>query len=80
MKTRVRIWLIATLILLGLDTGRSQAGEIVVAVSTNFLLPARQISAAFEEETGNQVTLVGGATGKLATQILAGARFDVFFG
>ena len=78
MKTRVRIWLIATLILLGLDTGRSQAGEIVVAVSTNFLLPARQISAAFEEETGNQVTLVGGATGKLATQILAGAPFDVF--
>ncbi len=53
-----------------------RAGEATVAVATNFLVPARQIVAAFEAETGHSVTLVAGSSGKLAAQIIAGAPFD----
>jgi molybdate transport system substrate-binding protein len=56
----------------------AHAGEATVAVATNFLLPAREIVAAFEAETGSSVTLVAGSSGKLAAQIIAGAPFDVF--
>ena len=55
----------------------AQAGEATVAVATNFLAPARAISAAFAQGGGHKVTLVAGSTGKLAAQILAGAPFDV---
>jgi len=78
MKRRVQNWLAVCLILMGVQPSSASAGEVVVAVATNFLLPAREISAAFEADTGHAVVLVAGATGKLATQILAGAPFDIF--
>ncbi|MEM7633365.1 MAG: molybdate ABC transporter substrate-binding protein, partial [Pseudomonadota bacterium] len=78
MKKIALNWLVAGMILLALSADSARAGEVVVAVATNFLLPARDISAEFEKDTGHSVVLVAGATGKLATQILAGAPFDVF--
>lgn len=55
---------------------QARAGDATIAVATNFLLPAREISAAYERDSGNRITLVAGSTGKLAAQILAGAPFD----
>lgn len=78
MKKIAFIWLIAGIILMARPPSLAKADEVVVAVATNFLLPAREIAAEFEEDTGHSVILVAGATGKLATQILAGAPFDVF--
>jgi molybdate transport system substrate-binding protein len=70
--------LFACMIILMLQPLAAKADEVIVAVATNFLLPAREISAQFEADSGHEVTLVAGATGKLATQILGGAPFDVF--
>ncbi len=78
MKKIAFNWLIAGMILMALPASLAKADEVVVAVATNFLLPARKIAAEFEEDTGHSVVLVAGATGKLATQILAGAPFDIF--
>lgn len=78
MKKTSFIWLFAGIILMALPLSLAKADEVVVAVATNFLLPAREIAAEFEENTGHSVVLVAGATGKLATQILAGAPFDIF--
>ncbi len=78
MKKFVLNWLVASMIFAALPGLPAKADEVVVAVATNFLLPARKIAADFEESTGHSVVLVAGATGKLATQILAGAPFDVF--
>lgn len=78
MKRHALNWLAVCLILMGVHPSSVSAGEVVVAVATNFLLPAREISAAFEADTGHSVVLVAGATGKLAAQILAGAPFEVF--
>lgn len=54
------------------------ADRITVAVATNFLVPVQDIAAAFSAETGHDVALVHGSTGKLYAQIIAGAPFDIF--
>lgn len=54
------------------------ADRITVAVAANFLTAAQDVAAAFSAETGHEVALVHGSTGKLFAQIVAGAPYDVF--
>lgn len=54
------------------------AGEVTVAVASNFLTTAQKISRDFQKETGHQVHLVNGSTGTLYAQIVNGAPYDVF--
>lgn len=54
------------------------AGEVTVAVASNFLPTAEKIAAEFEAETGHEVVLSNGSTGLLYAQITNGAPFDVF--
>lgn len=54
------------------------AGEVTVAVASNFIKTAEELVEAFEQETGHQVTLVHGSTGQLFSQISNGAPFDIF--
>ncbi len=56
----------------------SFAGEITVAVASNFMLPAKAIAEEFEKSTGHSVRLVFGSSGKIYAQIINGAPFDVF--
>jgi molybdate transport system substrate-binding protein len=58
---------------------RVQAGEIRVAVASNFAIPMQEISGKFEQESPHEVTLIPGSTGKHYAQIVNGAPFDVFF-
>lgn len=53
------------------------AGQVTVAVASNFTLPMREIVTAFERDTGHDVTLVSGSTGALYAQIINGAPFDL---
>lgn len=55
-----------------------QADEIRVAVAANFAEPLAALTSVFEARSGHKITIVAGATGKLYTQILHGAPFDVF--
>jgi len=75
MRLRLFIWLITVM---GWLSGPVLAERVTVAVAANFLVPAQDIAAAFEAETGHDVTMVHGSTGKLYAQIVAGAPFDVF--
>lgn len=54
------------------------AGEVTVAVASNFVTTAEAVVARFEAETGHSVTLTHGSTGQIYSQIEAGAPFDVF--
>ena len=54
------------------------AGDVAIAVASNFLTTAEELARKFEEDTGHAVTISHGATGQLFTQIDAGAPFDVF--
>lgn len=59
--------------------GPVQAEEPVrVAVASNFMETAAIIGTAFKRETGTEVRLSAGSTGKLYAQIVNGAPFDVF--
>jgi molybdate transport system substrate-binding protein len=54
-----------------------QADEISVAVAANFTAPMKQITEAFEKDTGHKIQAAFGATGKFYAQIKNGAPFDV---
>lgn len=61
-----------------LFAGNATAEEVSVAVAANFTDTAKEIAAAFEKETGNEVKLSFGSTGSLYTQITQGAPFQIF--
>jgi molybdate transport system substrate-binding protein len=54
------------------------AGEVTVAVASNFLKPFKQLVPVFQKQSGHTVRIVSGSTGKLYAQIIHGAPFDVF--
>jgi len=55
----------------------AQAGEVRAAVAANFTVAAQRIVEMFRADTGHHVKLSYGSTGKLYSQIKAGAPFDV---
>jgi len=57
---------------------QAAAGEMKLAVASNFLKPIRIIAKTFKSETGTSVRISAGSTGKLYAQIKKGAPFDVF--
>ncbi len=54
------------------------AADLLVAVASNFRPTLERIAGAFETQTGHQVRLVAGSTGKHYAQIVHGAPFDLF--
>ncbi len=54
------------------------ADPLTVAVASNFRVAAEAISTQFTSETGHEVRLSFGSTGKLHAQLLHGAPYDVF--
>lgn len=56
----------------------ASAGEITVAVAANFQGTLASLQKDFETAGDHKISIVSGATGKLAAQIAEGAPFDVF--
>ena len=54
------------------------ADTLTVAVASNFRVAAEAVSAQFTNETGHEVRLSFGSTGKLHAQLQYGAPYDVF--
>ncbi|MEL6643705.1 MAG: molybdate ABC transporter substrate-binding protein [Pseudomonadota bacterium] len=54
------------------------AADATVAVAANFLTTAQALVGAYEAETGHDLRLAHGSTGRLYAQIVNGAPFDVF--
>ena len=54
------------------------AGQLAVAVASNFSAPAKQIGRLFEHQTGHRVVMSFGSTGQFHAQIKNGAPFEVF--
>lgn len=55
----------------------AHAGEARVAVATNFLKAMQALAPAFTAATGHTASISAGSTGKLYSQVVAGAPFDV---
>ena len=56
----------------------AEADSVHVAVAANFAGALDEIARRFEQETGHQLVITSGATGKFYAQIKAGAPFEVF--
>lgn len=69
---------LATLVLALVCLGPTNAETLSVAVASNFVPTARELAHDFKEETGHEVQISAGSTGKLHTQILHGAPYDIF--
>jgi len=54
------------------------AGEVRLAVASNFSAPMERIAALFQQESGHAVKVSLGSSGKFYAQIKEGAPFDVF--
>ena len=70
--------IMAVVILLFTHSSVVFAGDVTVAVASNFLTTAQKITEKFQDKTGHRVNLVNGSTGALFAQISNGAPYDVF--
>src|SRR3954465_14322006 len=76
-----RSFLLALAVAVGLAAALpdARAGEVSVAVASNFAAPMRKIAESFEEETGHKAVLSFGSTGPFNAQIRNAAPFQVLF-
>ena len=56
----------------------AEGGQVLVAVATSFRGCAEELGELFLQETGQELAFSAGSTGKLFSQILFGAPFEVF--
>jgi molybdate transport system substrate-binding protein len=64
--------------ILGLLSFTASAGEINVAVASNFMAAMNAVAAVFEKDTGHTLSLSFGSSGKFYAQIRNGAPFQIF--
>ena len=69
-------FIIATVISLLNDTSLF-AAEVKIAVASNFTAAIKEIASDFEKNSGHKTIISFGSTGKLYTQILYNAPFDI---
>jgi molybdate transport system substrate-binding protein len=68
----------STMLLLVWGTLATAGESVAVAVASNFAPAARDLTAAFEQQSDIAVKISAASTGKLYAQISNGAPFDVF--
>lgn len=73
----MRLVLLTAFLFFGL-TQAASADRVLVAVASNALKPLQSIKKEFEKDTGHQLQISSGSTGKLYAQIVNGAPYDVF--
>ncbi len=78
MKVIKPLQRLTTVVLASLYISSSSADSIHVAVASNFLSAARHLAAEYEAATEVKVTLSSASSGKIYTQIIHGAPYDVF--
>ncbi len=69
----------ALMLLLHVFLTTATAGEVQIAVATNFWAPLQEIVTHFERDTEHTALISSGSTGKFYAQIKQDAPFDVFF-
>ncbi len=76
MKRKILIFICFLNLLISSSTVKAE--PVTAAVASNFLSTFKKIVYEFEKSTGSKVHIVSGSTGKLFTQIVHGAPYDIF--
>ena len=78
MSARLRLLsVLAAFVLMACGTARAAAGEVKVAVATNFMEPAKRLAEHFGRASGHKLVLSFGSTGQFYAQVAQGAPFEV---
>ncbi len=77
MRPQGLLTTLTSLLALLLATVQASAGQVLVAVAANFTEPAKDIAAAFKQQTGHDAVLSFGSSGQLYTQITQNAPFQI---
>ncbi len=56
----------------------ANAKELNISAAANLQFALQEVGKAYQNETGTEVKAVYGSSGKLTSQILNGAKFDIF--
>lgn len=72
----MRVFLSTTFLLASCSAAVAESAA--VAVAANFLPVVERMSTAFADETGHELQIAHGSSGRLYAQIVAGGPFDVF--
>lgn len=78
MPIPLRVSVASILLLCGLASPPAWAGEIGVAVASNFAAAMERLVPLFQKESGHTVKVSPGASSRLYAQIKGGTPFDVF--
>lgn len=78
MQLSLRCHIAAVSLLCGLMSLPVYAGEVSIALASNFAAPMERLVPMFQKESGHTVKVTPGASGKLYAQLRRGAAFDVF--
>jgi molybdate transport system substrate-binding protein len=70
--------LIISFIVLGYCCSAIAGEKLLVAVAANFILPSQELTDIFQRRTGVAIETTYASTGKLYSQIIKGAPYDVF--
>lgn len=73
-----RLWSILLLLVLSLSCSHHSSVKLTVAVSANMQFAIVALEKAYESETGENIEIILGSSGKLTSQIVAGAPYDLF--
>jgi len=73
------ILLLCQFLFLSLFTFSAQADSARIAVASNFAPTIKKLASAYQTNSGHQIQLAFGSTGKHYAQIHHGAPFDAFF-
>ncbi len=69
---------VAAFLLIGVRSGKAQAGEALVAVASNFAEVLGKLKIGFEANSNHKISVSIGSTGSIYAQIINGAPFDIF--
>lgn len=75
MKVFFKWWLTIIVACSGLSV---QAQDVKVAAAANLQSVIKPLAVAFKKQTGINITTITGASGKLTTQAMNGAPYDIF--
>ena len=75
-----KIKMIISFLIVAVIFGNVNGGEnITVAIAANLVPVMNKIKSVYESQNpGTTLTVISGSSGKIATQIANGAKFDIF--
>ena len=78
MKQCFFAWIISVMMGLTPLAHAEEAAVVRVAAASDLKFALEELSARYEKQTGQKITLVFGSSGQFTTQILQGAPFQIF--